>query len=430
MNPPGRTESGHAPGRQGAAITRYHAGWVVPIAGRPIRDGWVDVDRGVVTAVGRTAGARTGRRREVDLRTCAILPGLVNAHVHLELSGLRDQVRPAPSMPVWVRRMTARRAAGAPEEAAIEQAVAEARRCGTALVGDIANTPASVAPLRAAGMPAVVFSELLGFDEADPTALVARACARCESQTEPNPRLRLAAHAPYSASPALFTALRTAAEERRLWPLSVHLAESREELEFLRAGTGAWRELLEQLGRWNPDWNAGTASPVGYLEKLGWLGPGVLLVHGVHLTDAELRRIAAAGATLVTCPRSNRWTGAGAPPIDRFHATGVRLAVGTDSLASVADLNLFTELAEMRRLAPAVPAAELLRAATLSGAEALGHGATYGAITAGRRAALIAVAGAGRAGDVEEYLVGGVGPQDITWIDSAEEPGECWQSST
>ena len=91
VNPPGRTESGHAPGRQGAAITRYHAGWVVPIAGRPIRDGWVDVDRGVVTAVGRTAGARTGRRREVDLRTCASLPGLVNAHVHLELSGLRDR---------------------------------------------------------------------------------------------------------------------------------------------------------------------------------------------------------------------------------------------------------------------------------------------------------------------------------------------------
>ena len=429
MNRPGRTETGPEPGRKGVDITRYHAGWVVPIAGRPIRDGWVDVDGGVVTAIGRSAGGGSARRRYVDLRACAILPGLVNAHVHLELSGLRHQVQPAPSMPLWVRRMTARRAAGAPDQAAIERAVAEARRCGTALLGDVANTPASVAPLRAAGMPAVVFSELLGFDEPNPTALVARACARCESQTEPNPRLRLAAHAPYSVSPALFTALRTAAEERRLWPLSVHLAESREELEFLRAGTGAWRDLLEQLGRWDPDWTAGTASPVGYLENLGWLGPGVLLVHGVHLTDVELGRIAAAGATLVTCPRSNRWTGAGAPPVDRFHAAGLRLAVGTDSLASVADLNLFAELAEMRRLAPAAPAAELLRAATLSGAEALGYGATHGAITAGRRAALIAVAGAGQADDVEEYLLGGVGPQDITWIDSAGEPGECRQKS-
>ena len=410
-------------------MTRYHAGWVVPITGRPIRNGWVGVDGGKVTAVGRSAGAGSGQHRDVDLRNCAILPGLVNAHVHLELSGLRDQVSPAPSMPDWVRRMAARRAGAAPDAAAIEQAVAEARRCGTVLMGDIANTPASVAPLRAAGMPAVVFSELLGFDERDPAALVARTCARFERQDGDNPRLRLAAHAPYSVSPALFTALRAAAEERQLWPLSVHLAESREELEFLRTGTGAWRDLLEELGRWDPDWSAGTASPVGYLDKLGWLGPGTLVVHGVHLTDAELARIAEAGATVVTCPRSNRWTGAGDPPIDRFHAAGVRLAVGTDSLASVADLNLFAELAEMRRLTPAMPAAELLRAATLSGAEALGYGTTHGAITAGRRAALIAVAGAGQAGDVEEYLVGGVGPQDITWIDSVGEPGECSQSS-
>ena len=408
-------------------MTRYHAGWVVPIAGRPIRDGWVDVDHGVVTAVGRPPGGAPARRREVDLRACAILPGLVNAHVHLELSGLRDQVPPAPSMPLWVRRMTARRAGSAPDVAAIEQAIAEARRCGTALLGDIANTPASVAPLRAAGMPAVVFNELLGFDRRDPAACVAQACGRIEQQAGRNPRLRLAAHAPYSVSPALFAALRSAAEERQLWPLSVHLAESREELEFLRSGTGAWRDLLEELGRWDPGWSAGAAGPVGYLEKLGWLGPDTVLAHGVQLTGAELARVAEAGATLVTCPRSNRWTGAGTPPIDRFHAAGVRLAVGTDSLASVADLNLFAELAEMRRIAPAVPAAALLRAATLSGAAALGYGAEYGAIAAGRPAALIAVKGAGRAGDVEEYLVGGVAPQDITWIDSGEEAGACGQ---
>ena len=410
-------------------MTRYHAGWVVPIAGRPMRDGWVDVDGGVVTAVGRSGVAGSGRRRDVDLRASAILPGLVNAHVHLELSGLRGQVSPAPSMPVWVRRMTARRAGSAPDVGAIEQAIGEARECGTALVGDIGNTPAAVAPLRAAGMPAVVFRELLGFDRPDAAALVARTCADFERLAGHNLRLRLAAHAPYSVSPALFAALRAAAEERQLWPLSVHLAESPEELEFLRSGSGAWRDLLEELGRWDPGWTAGTASPVDYLDNLGWLGPGTLVVHGVHLTDAELARIAEAGATLVTCPRSNRWTGAGDPPIDRFHAAGVRLAVGTDSLASVADLNLFAELAEMRRLAPAVPAAEFLRAATLSGAEALGYGTTHGAITVGRRAALIAVAGAGQAGDVEEYLVGGVGPQDITWIDSVGEPGECSQSS-
>ena len=381
-----------------------------------MRDGWVDIDRGVIVAVGRSAGAGCGPGRDVDLRDCAVLPGLVNAHTHIELSGLRGEVPPAPSMPDWVRRLMARRAGGAPDASAMERAVAEARRCGTALVGDVGNTLAPVAPLRAAGMPAVAFRELLGFDEPDPAALVERTCTELDREGGDTPRLRLAAHAPYSVSPALFAALRAAAERRRLWPLSVHLAESREELEFLRAGTGAWRDLLEALGRWDPGWTAGTPCPVGYLDKLKWLGPGTLLVHGVHLTDAELRRVAESGATLVTCPRSNRWTGAGVPPIARFHAAGVRLAVGTDSLASAPDLNLFAELAALRSLAPAVPAAALLRAATLSGAQALGYGATLGAITAGRRAALIAVAGAGRADDVEEYLTGGVRPQDISWV--------------
>ena len=403
----------HGPGQ---VMTRYHAGWVVPIAGRPIRDAYVDVDGGVIVEVGRSAGAGSGRGRDVDLSGCAILPGLVNVHTHIELSGLRGEVPPAPSMPDWVRRLMARRAGSAPDAAAMKRALAEARQCGTALVGDIGNTRAPVAALRAAGMPAVAFRELVGFDEPDPAALVERTCAELDREAGGNPRLRLAAHAPYSVSPALFAALRAAAERRRLWPLSVHVAESREELEFLRSGTGPWRSLLEELGRWEPGWTAGTPSPVAYLDNLSWLGPGTLLVHGVHLTDAELRRIAETGATLATCPRSNRWTGAGVPPVARFHAAGVHLAVGTDSLASGPDLNMFAELAELRQLAPGVPAAALLRAATLSGAEALGYGATHGAIAAGRRAALLAVAGAGAADDVEEYLTGGVRPQDISWV--------------
>ena len=396
--------------------TRYHAGWVVPIAGRPIRDGCVDVDGGVIAAVGRSADASSGRVRDVDLGGCAILPGLVNAHAHIELSGLRGEVQPAQSMPDWVRGLMARRSGSTPDAAAMEHAVAEARQYGTALVGDIGNTHAPVAALREAGMPAVAFRELLGFDEPDPPALVERTCAELDREAGANPRLRLAAHAPYSVSPALFVALRAAAERRRLWPLSVHVAESPEELEFLRSGTGPWRGLLEELGRWVPGWIAGTPSPVGYLDNLNWLGPGTLLVHGVHLTDAELLRIAETGATLVTCPRSNRWTGAGLPPIARFHAAGVRLAVGTDSLASAPDLNMFAELAELRRLAPEVPAAALLRAATLGGAEALGYGATHGAIAVGRQAALLAIAGVGAVDDVEEYLTGGVRPQDISWV--------------
>ena len=141
---------------------------------------------------------------------------------------------------------------------------------------------------------------------------------------------------------------------------------------------------------------------------MGWLREGLVAVHGVQLTDPELRRLADSGAFLVTCPRSNAWTGVGHPPVERFLQAGVRLAVGTDSLASVPDLNLFSELALMRRLAPSAPARRLLACATLHGAEALGFDDELGAIAPGRRADLIGVRIPPGVDDVEEYLLGGV----------------------
>jgi 5-methylthioadenosine/S-adenosylhomocysteine deaminase len=136
----------------------------------------------------------------------------------------------------------------------------------------------------------------------------------------------------------------------------------------------------------------------------------------VQLTDDELRALAAAGATVVTCPRSNRWVGAGLPPVDRFYASGVRVAVGTDSLASVEDLNVFSELQMMRELAPAVPARRILESATRSGADALGFGDELGTIEPGKRAELIAVDVPADVVDVEEYLLSGIRPLDVRWV--------------
>jgi cytosine/adenosine deaminase-related metal-dependent hydrolase len=198
--------------------------------------------------------------------------------------------------------------------------------------------------------------------------------------------------------------------------ISVHLGESADEVQFLRDGSGAWRALLETVGSWTPDWTVPSCDPVAYLDRLGIVSRNLLAVHGVHLTDGALTRLAAAGATLAACPRSNQWTGAGVPPIARFYEAGVKVAVGTDSLASVPNLNLFEELAEMRRLAPCVPAAALLRSATLVGAEALGFGGDLGSLDAGKQARLLAVRIPSATPDVEEYLLGGIQPDDLRWI--------------
>ena len=154
-----------------------------------------------------------------------------------------------------------------------------------------------------------------------------------------------------------------------------------------------------------------------FLDDSGFLDARVLAVHGVQMTPADLSRLASRGTTLVTCPRSNGHTGAGAPPIEDFYASGVHVAIGTDSLASAPDLSVFAELATLRALAPSVPASTLLASATIEGARALGFDADYGTIEPGKSARLVAVDVPAGAGDVEEYLVSGVQREQIRWIE-------------
>ena len=405
-------------------MIRYHASWVVPITAPPIRNGWVDVEDHTVTGLGgphEAAGAAGARH--VDLTGTVILPSLVNTHTHLELSGLRTRVPPTASLPMWVGQVFAQTAEVGLDEGEVVRAVEELHAAGIGLVGDITNTLMSVGPLVRSPIAAVVFKELLGFNQADPRAFVDRERAAIAERhhhgvgtiDEMNVRLQLGAHAPYSVSPALFQAICDAVETG---PLCVHLAESSEEIAFLRSGSGPWRDVLEARGRWDPTWAPFDAGPVAYLERLGWITSRSVVVHGVYLTDIELRRLAAVGATLVTCPRSNRWTGAGTPPIARFYASGVRVAIGTDSLASAPDVSVFAELAEIRHLDPAQPAAALLRSATHAGAEALGW-SNRGAIAEGMEASLIAVRCAPTVEDVEEYLVNGITSADVRWLDES-----------
>jgi len=233
-------------------------------------------------------------------------------------------------------------------------------------------------------------------------------------------RHSLAAHAPYSVSPALFSAIKEEVGRDPIARSSVHLAESEAEVQFLLDGSGPWRQFLEDMKAWDPAWTAPRCGPVEYLEKMSFIDDRLLIVHGVQLTDADLTRIAASGATLVTCPRGNIRTGAGVPPLDDFFRHGVRVAVGTDSLASVPDLNIFCELAEMRRLAPGIPARALLQSATINGARALGFEADFGSIEAGKRDSLISVDLPGPLLNVEEYLVSGIEPALIRWLAASE----------
>jgi aminodeoxyfutalosine deaminase len=402
-------------------VPHYRAAWLLPISQPPIRDAWLRTDRGRIVAFGHTRPGDFTAPDEIDLGEVAVLPGLVNAHTHLELSWMRGRIPETGDFDGWIRRVIelknqfARH--GDDLAPSIDEAIREARAFGTVLIGDITNTLATSRPLQEHGMAAVVFHELLGFRGEDAARLMQEATARLESEPASDlVRHGLAPHAPYSVSPALFGLIRAALQHAPFARSSVHLGESAAEIEFLKHGTGPWREGLEQMGKWDPSWVFPRSGPVEYLDRMGFLDDRVLVVHGVHLTAVELKRLGAIGVTLVTCPRGNMRTGAGQAPIEDVFAAGMRVAVGTDSLASVPDLNLFSELEEMRRLAPALPARTLLECATINGARALGFEADFGTIDSGKRDALIAVQLNGYVPSVEEHLVSGIDASRITWI--------------
>jgi cytosine/adenosine deaminase-related metal-dependent hydrolase len=401
----------------------HRAAWVLPIARPLIRDGWVAIDGDRITAYGAGDAPGGGAApRPFGEAPFAILPALVNAHTHLELSYMRGMIPPSGSFGEWmtglVKLRRERPDPGAPQILnAVREAIAQARDSGTGLVGDISNTLVTVALLREAAMPGRVFHEVLGFNLPDDEAVVRAGCDRLAALAgEGTVRANITPHAPYSVSPSMFSEIERVLAGASDAVASVHLGESPEEIVFLRTGGGGIRSALERIGAWNPSWQPPGCGPVEYMDRFGLLTPRLLAVHGVQFDDDDLARLRSAGAALVTCPRSNRWTGVGDPDVARFYRSGVRVAVGTDSLASVDDLNLFAELARMRTLAPQVPAAAMLESATRVGAEALGFGAEYGTIEPGRRAALIAVRVPGDVADVEEYLLSGIAPDDVRWL--------------
>ncbi|MEZ5289239.1 MAG: amidohydrolase family protein [Vicinamibacterales bacterium] len=401
-------------------MTRLRADWVVPVDQPPIAGGWLDIADGRIVALGGPDTAGPGAAR--DLGRVALMPGLVNAHTHLELSWLRDRVPPANQFTSWIKQLFAARGTSVerPDDPrvieAAREAVREARDCGTAAIGDISNSLASVDVLEASGLDGIVFHELLGFRETADGPIAHTAGARQAAAARGGRvRVSMAPHAPYSVSPELFRAIRAAVSASDVPWTSIHVAESPEEMELLASGTGEWAKLLRWIGAWRDDWQVPGTGPVEYLDALGVLDQRTLVVHGVQLEDAALRVLRDRGCTLVTCPRSNQWVGVGVPPLARFYRSGVPVAIGTDSLASVADLNLFAELQAMHWMAPEIPPATLIESATLTGARALGLDTDLGSLTPGKRAAVLAVALPDEATDVERFLVSGVSPKLMTW---------------
>lgn len=364
---------------------------VLPIAAEPIENGWVRIERGRISGVGR--GQPSGPVD--DLGDAIILPGLVNAHTHLEFSDLDRPLPAGGGLPAWIERVVAMRrsrsASGTDEAARLAAAVAngleQSAAAGVTAIGEIATAAHPVAGH--AGPLLRVFRETLGLS---PVAMVAARSALVRDLERMNSEgtcTGISPHAPYSVAEPLGRQVVGEAVRRRL-PVMMHLAESREEAELLATGGGAFRSLLEQLGAWQPE------SPPRLLPVADWItllakAPRGVVVHGTFLPEDEAARSRLSRhrdrLCVVVCPRTTLALSGRLPPVEAFLAAGIRVAIGTDSRASNPDLSV---LAECRALVEGgvVSPAESLAMATRDGAWALAFERRSGMLAPGRFADL------------------------------------------
>ncbi|MFM7291281.1 MAG: amidohydrolase family protein [Planctomycetia bacterium] len=392
-------------GRPRPAPITLRARHVLPIASGPIEGGWVRIERGLIRAIGR--GRPTGPVH--DLGDAIIMPGLVNAHTHLEFSDIDHPLAGGGGLPGWIERVVAlrrTRAAGGADEAgrladAVATGLAESAAAGVTAIGEIATAPHPVA--RSTGPVVRVFHETLGLSAAVMAGALSGLRHDLGRMAGGGVAGGISPHAPYSVGRPLGGQVIREAARRRL-PVAMHLAESPDEAELLATGGGAFRPLLERLGAWRPD------APPQLLPVADWISllaraPRGIVVHGTFLPDdpPALARLARHRDRLgvVVCPRTTRSLGGRLPPVQAFRDAGIRVAIGTDSRASNPDLAV---LPECRALVEAgvVRPAEAVAMATLHGAWALAFERRWGILAPGRPADLAILRPAGPQADPYE----------------------------
>lgn len=382
-----------------ADVRTLTARWVFPVSSPPLEGGTVTVRGEKIEAV----EPRGVRSADIDLGNVAVIPGLVNAHTHLDLSGARGLIPPTDPhyFTEWLKGVIAYRRTRSEEQtlADIDAGLAECLRFGTTLIGDIASEGKSWEALSAAKTRAVVYWELIGLSF-ERMSSAGRGAARWKAtpSTHPFCRRGVSPHAPYSNSGTLY-----AVTGRWDVPLATHIAESPGELFLLATRRGPFRTFLETLGVWEPGRIAPSIAVI-----LKWLigNSSIVLAHCNYLSPEDRRHLDPKRHTVVYCPRTHAAFGHPPHPFRDFLARGIRVCLGTDSLASNPDLDILAEARFVHTKYPDFSGEQLLKMLTLSGAKALGWADECGSLEPGKSADLVAVPLPDVEGDPHELLFG------------------------
>ena len=377
-------------------MIRYRARYVLPIVAPPIADGILAADGDRIAYVGSAADAPDGTT--VDLGNALLLPGLVNAHTHLELTAMRGFLEDL-DFSSWILRLTTAKRVVLSREMLLDAArygIAEGLQRGITTFADTCDSGAAFDAMRESGVRGVMYQEVFGPDPAQCAASLSELREKVDRLRPLETslvRLGVSPHAPYTVSNELFTAVARYARDANL-PIAIHIAESTLEQELVVRGDGAFADGLRARGI---PVAPRARTPIELLAARDVLSSRPLLIHCVRVDRADVARIAEAHCSIAHCPASNAKLGHGIAPLSDFMAAGITVGLGSDSMASNNRMDILEEarlaaLFQRARLGSFsdMSASEALHLATLGGARAIGLDREIGSLEVGKAADLAA----------------------------------------
>jgi cytosine/adenosine deaminase-related metal-dependent hydrolase len=364
----------------------------------PIERGTVAVDGERIAYVGSPAGAPSGA--DVDLGDVILMPGLVNAHCHLELTAMRGFLEDLPFRQ-WILRLTTAKRALFDREMLLDAArygVAEGILAGITTYADTCDSGVAFDAMLERGVRGIMYQEVFGPDPAQcelSMRELREKIGALRARETPLVRVGVSPHAPYTVSDALFSAAARYAHDEHL-PIAIHIAESELELLLVRDGAGEFADGLRKRGI---AVSSRARSPIALLASLGVLEARPLLIHCVRVDGQDVRTIASAQCSVAHCPASNAKLGHGVAPLLELLDASIDVGLGSDSMASNNYMDILGEarlaiLAQRARtLSPMhLTASRALALATIDGARALGLAHRIGSLDIGKSADLAAFA--------------------------------------
>jgi cytosine/adenosine deaminase-related metal-dependent hydrolase len=359
----------------------HRAGWIMIDPWTILKDGFIQVADGKIEALDR-GRAPLDCGRPLDHGPGVLMPGLVNAHTHLELTALKNKTDTSSGFMNWVQSVITQRDIIGTEEllSAAEKGMAEILNSGTLFIGDISSLGVTRRIFKDSAINGVWFKEQISPADAPGQ------CARIG----PLKKISVSGHAPHTTPPSVLIRLKQETRQHDL-PFSIHLGESSDEIEFLSTGKGPWADFLNARGIDTSQWRQPSASPVQYADRLGILDEKTIAVHLIHASETDFQLLSQNGVKACVCPRSNMKLHGRLPDLCKMLDAGIRPCLGTDSLASNDSLSILDEMQFIAERFPDIAPEKIITMATLNGSIALGMGHISGSLHIGKTASLIYV---------------------------------------